>query len=344
MSRRALVVCPGRGSYDRQALGQLADRSPAATAILDACDAWRDAHQRPTVRELDGADTFRGTLHVAGENASLLTFACSMADFAELGDSFEVVGVTGNSMGWYTALGVAGALSLEHSIELVDTMGAYQQGNVIGGQLLYPVSDLDWRPDPARLEALEAAVRGAREAGGQAWWSIRLGGFAVLGADDAGLRWLLEHLPSEERGSRSFPVRLPLHSAFHTPLLAQTSARARTDLAHLGFRAPRVPLIDGRGHVYRPRWAPAEAIRSYTLGHQVVETYDFDASIRTGLRHTGAEVVVVLGPGNSLGGPIARLLVANRWRGAADRAAFETLDPPALLSFGVHGQRARLVA
>ncbi len=351
MTRRALVVCPGRGSYGRESLGGLSARTDAVERLLDACDGYREAHGRPTVRSLDGADAYRTGLHVAGEHASLLTFACALADLYELDpERYEVVGVTGNSMGWYTALAAAGALSLDDAIALVDTMGAYQQGNVIGGQVLLPccgevrVGQLE---DPARVAAIDAALQACRDAGHQADWSIRLGGYAVLGADKDGVRWLLENLPKEERGPRTFPVQLPMHSAFHTALLADTSAQARRGLGDLAYRAPEVPLVDGRGRVFRPLHADPEELADYTLGHQVVAPYDLTAAVATALNHTGADVVVALGPGNSLGGPLARTLVASGWRGMrtmADLARLQESDAPVLLSFGVEEQRARLVA
>lgn len=342
--KRALVVCPGRGSYDRSCLGQLQDRSPAAKAVIEACDAYRASQGRPTLTELDAAERYSARLHVAGEHASLLTFGCGLADLAELSEAYEVVGVTGNSMGWYTALAAAGALPLEEAIRLVETMGAYQAGNVIGGQLLYPVSDGEWKPCATRLAAVEAALESVRAEGHAAHWSIRLGGFAVLGADAEGMRSLMKALPEETRGARTFPLQLPLHSAFHTPLLADTSARAFDDLGDLAFSAPRVPLIDGRGEVFTPCSADPAELLAYTLGHQVTETYDLDAAVWTALHYTGADVVIVLGPGNSLGGPLARLLVQDGWAGCADRAALDARQQsdPLLLSFGVSTQRTQL--
>lgn len=346
MSRRALVVCPGRGSYDRATLGSLAGRSPAANRVLDACDAWRAAHGRPGVRELDAEPAFKAGRHVAGEHASLLTFACSLADLAELDrGAFEVVGVTGNSMGWYTALGAVGALPLEEAVRLVDTMGAYQEGNVLGGQVLYPLTDDAWRPDPAREAAVEAVLAGIRADGAYAGWSIRLGGHAVLGGDAAGVKLLMERLPPIVTEVRTFPLQLPMHSAFHTPVLEPTSARARVELGDLAVRPPDVALIDGRGGIHRPRWADPAALLDYTLGHQVVQPYDLTTAVRTALRHTGADVVIALGPGNSLGGPLARILVQEGWGGPRDKAAFEARqasDRPLLLSFGVAAQRAVL--
>lgn len=343
--RRALVLCPGRGSYDRSSLGSLAGRGPAAADAIAVIDRWRRAAGRPTVTELDSAEAYRASLHIAGEHASALTFAASFADWLQLDhDRYEVVGIAGNSMGWYTALAVSGALSLEDTIRLIDTMGAYQAGNVIGGQILYPTSDADWRPSQPALDAIEAALASARAEGHAAAWSIDLGGYAVLGADRGGIRHLLATLPPDTRGSRTFPLQLPLHSAFHTSLMQATSERAQAELADLSFRAPRWPLFDGRGQRFGVRWADPGALASYTLGHQVVEPYDFTTSVRTALRHTGADVVICLGPGNPLGGPVARILVNEGWRGIRSKEALDALDEPALLSFGFPPQRTALLA
>ncbi|MEZ4316114.1 MAG: ACP S-malonyltransferase [Myxococcota bacterium] len=349
---RTLVVCPGRGSYDRAALGQLtrpsSPRTDGAREVLERCDAHRAALGRKTVSELDGADAYRSTLHVAGENASLLTFACGLADLADLSrERFDIVGVTGNSMGFYTALAASGALSLDDAITLVETMGAYQTGNVIGGQVLYPMTAArTWRTDPARRQVVEQALQRVRDAGHVAEWSIELGGFAVLGADTAGVKALLEALPPDVRGDRTFPIQLPLHSAFHTSLMADTSARALQELGGLGFQAPDVPLVDGRGFVFRPHWADPRALRDYTLGHQVVAPFDFTTAVHTALQHCAPDLVVALGPGNALGGPLARILVEAGWRGIQSRADFDAVqasDHPMLLSFGVTKQREHLV-
>lgn len=336
---RALVVCPGRGSYDRSAMGQLVHRKGPARQIVQACDAWRAGQGLPSMTDLDDATRFQPSLHVAGEHASLLTAACSLADHAELSHRFEVVGVVGNSMGFYTALAASGALPLDDAIALVDTMGSYQRDNVQGGQVLYPVADSAWQRDPAMQARVDAAV------GDGVWWSIDLYSYAVLGATTAGLRRLDKALPPVERGSRTFPVKLPLHSAFHTPVMADTSQRAREELAALRWSAPQVPLVDGQGRVWRPHWAPPAELRDYTLGAQVVDTFDLHLAVRTALRHCVPDVVIALGPGNSLGGPLAAMLVAEGWGGVRTRKAFEARqeESPVLLAFGVPDQRERLV-
>lgn len=344
--KRALVVCPGRGSYDRTSLRSLQDRSPAARAVVAAADEVRTAAGRPPITALD-ALPWRTADHVAGEHASLLTATCSLADLADLDrDRYEVVGLCGNSMGWYTALGAADGLPMHDAMHLIETMGAWQAGNVRGGQLLYPVADDDWRPDPARLAAIEAAIASARAAGHGAWWSIRLGGHAVLGADDAGLKHLLAHLPKIEGGPRTFPLQLPLHSAFHTPLLAATRDRAIAELSDLDWRPPAIPLTDGRGYTFRPFSADPLALCAYTLDHQVVETFDLEASVTSALAHCAPDVVIALGPGNPLGGPLARIIVQSGYFALRSRSAFEARQAtdPVLLSFGLGPQRAQLVA
>lgn len=345
--KRILLVCPGRGSYERASLGSLVNRSPAAQRVIDRCDAWRATQGAATVTDLDTAASYRTRDHVAGENASLLTFACGMADAVELDPArYEVVGVVGNSMGFYTALAASGALPLDDAIRLVDTMGTWQRDNVIGGQVLYPVVQPDWTATPGARQEVDAALYKARSQGFEAYLSIDLGGYLVFGGDAAGVKHLLAHLPHVKVGERTFPIQLPLHSAFHTPLMGATSTRAIAELTDLDWRSPEVPLIDGRGFVHRPLWADPALLASYTLGHQVVAPFDFTTAVRRALNHVAPDIVVAIGPGNALGGPLARILAEHGWRGSRGKAAFlkRQAEDPMLLSFGQPDQAERLRA
>jgi hypothetical protein len=84
-----------------------------------------------------------------------------------------------------------------------------------------------------------------------------------------------------------------------------------------------VTLIDGRGARFTP-WStdPAE-LAQYTLEEQVVTPYDFSACLRVALREYAPEVLVLPGPGNSLGGICGQLLVAEGYRGMHTRSAFQ---------------------
>lgn len=332
--KRVVVVCPGRGSYTRDRLGTLLP-SPSVAAV----DAFRAALGRPTPTELDAAAQYSSRLHVAGENASILTFAASLSDRDAL-RGVEVVAVTGNSMGWYSALAVAGALELGDACALVETFGQYQAGNVVGGQLVYPVVDERWEEDPEARGAVDAALASIPDL----HVSIRLGGQVVLGGTSAALDAAQSALPPRRAGDRDAPFALPLHSAFHTPLLTETAHRAQADLAGLGWRAPTVPLVDGRGALFRPRLTDPAALRAYTLGAQVVEPYDFSASIRVALREYAPDALVLLGPGGNLGGACAQVMIREGWSGLRSKQDFldRQATDPVVLSMARPEQRARV--
>ena len=80
-------------------------------------DAYRVSQGQPTISELDGAEAWKAGVHARGDNASALIFACSYTDFLVIDrETFEIVAVTGNSMGWYTALACGGALAPERGL------------------------------------------------------------------------------------------------------------------------------------------------------------------------------------------------------------------------------------
>ncbi|HCH63350.1 MAG: hypothetical protein CL927_12880 [Deltaproteobacteria bacterium] len=316
MSRlRALFICPGRGSYRRDQLGSLQHTSPA----VDAMEQVRAQRGMKSLREIDASPRFSSRLHMAGEHASLLTAACSWVDFERLDpEKVEVVAIAGNSMGWYTALGIAGVLDITSCATLIDTMGSYQAGNIIGGQFVYPLTGPDWRPDPKRHALVASVVAEIPDL----YWSIRLGGIAVLAGTPMALEAAMERLPSETRGAVTYPLVLPLHSAFHTPLLQGTAGTARTELAHLPWGMPTVPLVDGTGRSWRPLFADPAAIAHWTLGDQVSDVFDFTAMVRAALGEYGPDVVILPGPGEGLGGAVAQVMIEMGWRDMRSRDDF----------------------
>jgi len=292
---------------------------------------------------MDSAERFQSRLHISGENASILTAGITLADLDQLDQSkVEVVGVVGNSMGWYTALGVAGALSMDDCARLIETMAHYQVDNVIGGQVVYPCVDDQWRFDFDLMVKVDAAVEEIPDL----HWSIRLGGQAVLGGTEEALARVAEVLPALIRGSYTFPLRLPMHSAFHTPMMAATSERAQQELSDLGWRAPTIPMVDGQGRVWRPHHSDPDAIRDYTLGAQITETFDLTTCIRVALRSFGPDAVILPGPGHKLGSAVAQTMIAEGWNNLHDSNAFVQRQDkdPILLSMRWRDQRSWVVA
>lgn len=333
--KTAVLICPGRGTYGKGELGSL--RGFPNAALLARFDAERARLGQETLSALDGAEVYSVARHTRGDNASALIYACTLGDALAL-KGVQVVAVTGNSMGWYSALACAGALGPMEGFAVVNTMGTLMQEALIGGQLVYPCVGEDWRDDPARRAELLALVAeiGVR-AGCELGLSIDLGGMLVLAGNEAGLKAFEAEVPVTGR----FPMRLGNHAAFHTHLQAPVAEKGRAALPLSLFGQPEKPLIDGRGHVWWPGAASTAALRDYTLGHQVVEPFDFTAAITSAAREFAPEYFIVAGPGTTLGGAVAQSLIRARWRGLADKADFQArqADNPFLISMALPDQR-----
>ncbi len=340
MKKRAVVICPGRGSYTKETLGYLRQHGGHVRDFLKDLDQRRAAIGEPTISELDNDTTFKPQLHTKGEHASPLIYACSYADFMGIDrEKYDIVAVTGNSMGWYLTLAYGGSLDWAGGFAVVNGMGSMMKEEIIGGQVIYPVCDEEWRPSPARWKAVHAAIEKARQReGAEVHLSIHLGGYVVLGANKAGVAALLKELPAVE----NYPFQLINHAAFHTPLLRETSERALHQIPMSLFQAPKIPLIDGRGCVWQPYSTDVAELYHYTLGVQVVEPYDFTRAITVALKEFAPDALILLGPGSSLGGSIGQILIENDWRGIKTKAQFSEMQVqnPLLLAMGRAEQRA----
>lgn len=335
---KAVLVCPGRGSYNKTELGYLHTHFPDP-ALLARFDALRYDAGQATISELDGAERFSVAGHTRGDNASALIFAATLGDALSLDrDAVELVAVTGNSMGWYSALACAGAVSHENGFHIANRMGTLMQQASIGGQLIYPFVDDDWRPQPERRAELLALVDGIAAAGHALYLSIELGGMLVLAGDEGGLTAFERAVPPVQQ---RFPMRLANHAAFHTPLMEPVAAQGRAALPSSLFGNPKLPLIDGRGAIWWPDATDSGALHGYTLGDQVVATYDFTRAITIAAREFAPDLFIVTGPGATLGGAVIQSLILAGWRGLTDKEAFRSRQSaePQLLSMGIADQR-----
>lgn len=343
MKEKIVVICPGRGSYTKETLGYLQKYRPGIDGLLRELDERRRGTGQPTVSELDNDPAFKVNVHTKGENASILIHACAAGDFLAIDrDRYEIVAVTGNSMGWYITLALGGALDVNGAFDVINTMGSMMKDGVVGGQLIYPVVDDKWVFDPKRKAIVESIMKdvGGRP-GVEVHDSIYLGGYLVIGGNPEGIRLLLKELPKID----DYPFQLINHAAFHTPLLRETSTKAFELLAPELFRAPKIPLIDGRGHIWQPYSTRVDQLYDYTLGHQVTEAYDFTAAITVALKEFMPDRIVLLGPGNSLGGSIGQIMIQNDWKDVKSKADFSALQKkdPFLLSMGIPEQAGKLL-
>ncbi|WP_170362784.1 ACP S-malonyltransferase [Ruegeria arenilitoris] len=339
MTRTAVVICPGRGTYNKPELGYLHRHHAGRMELFREFDAIRAETGQEAVTALDGAQRFSVSKYSRGDVASPLTYASSLADAQALPEDIEVVAVTGNSMGWYIALAAAGALSPENGFRVVNTMGTLMQTHLIGGQLVYPFTGDDWSDDPARKAELVAEVARIDDLPEHDLaLSIDLGGMLVLAGNEAGLKAFEAAQPVvQER----FPMRLANHAAFHTRLQAPVAQEGRRQLPATLFTQPDLPMIDGRGKIWWPGATDTGALWDYTLGDQVTEPYDFTRAVQTAAREFAPDLFIVTGPGATLGGAVAQSLVLANWRGMSDKQSFQALQAqnPFLIALGREDQR-----
>lgn len=337
--KTALVVCPGRGVYNAGELGYLKTYHADKADLVASFDTQRSELGQPLIANLDSSEKFSRSKFTRGDNASGLIYSCSYADFLNIDrDRFDIVAVTGNSMGWYTALACGGALSAEDGFRTVNSMGAIMHEHGEGGQFVYPAMDDDWRLITDTRDILLGLVDSIEDL----HVSIYFGGMIVLAGTDAALAEAEGKLePLQGR----FPMRLPNHAAFHTPLMAPNSESGFAALPKTMFQQPTLPMIDGRGKIWMPGAANITELWDYTFGTQVIETYDFTRSVQTGLKEFAPDCVIVLGPGNTLGGATAQSMLMCDWNGQSTKAQFleqQAIDPM-MLAMGHRDQRPLVV-
>ena len=329
---RIVVICPGRGTYTRETSCYLKIHGALAQEQIAWMDAQRKSAELPILTEMD-TQSFKAKIHMAGEHASPLIYACSLSDFLSIDQSkFEIVAVTGNSMGWYIALALGGAMSYENAYQLIHTMGTMMAEGIIGGQIIYPIVDKNWQLDSEKSAMVLAEIEKAG-----AYVSIHLGGYLVIGGEQTVLDKLLKKLPTDD----TYPFQLPYHGAFHTPLMNNISAKGMGALNTSLFQKPVIPMVDGRGNIWTPFSTDSTELHQYTLGHQVTKAYDFSSAVMVTMKEFCPDKLVLLGPGNTLGGAIGQIMIKNNWLDVNSKSAFlrRQKSDPYLISMGMKEQR-----
>jgi malonyl CoA-acyl carrier protein transacylase len=329
---RAAVAFPGRGSYGPRSLGSL----PPSHPWVRRADELRAAAQLPPLTALDGAGGFDPRVHLRPSNAWPLIFLTSLLDAERIADDHEVVVVIASSTGWYTALAASGALGFDDAFRLVQEMGRAAEApladGVAAGELIYPLTDDAWRPDDDRRAEVRAALS---QANGSAGLAIDLGAFAVIGGTIEALDRIGSSLPPVAVAERTYPLRLAGGDGWHTPLRREAADRAADSIGDLTWDRPNVTLVDDRGARFTPWSTDPADLAAQSLRGQAGSTYDFAAGLRVALREYAPDVVLLPGPGASLGAACAQVIVAEGYRGIRSRTEFEEAQSgvaPILLS------------
>ena len=318
---RALVAFPGRGSYGPGSLGSL---DPDHGWVRDA-DRMRAADGLPGLAELDGAGRFDPAVHGRPTNSWPLTFLVGLLDAERIAGDHDVVVVVASSTGWYTALAAAGALKFDEAFRLVTAMAAAAEDTLEGGaaELVYPLVDEAWVPVPDRAAAIDGALDAVGDGAGRA---LELGPFSVIGGPAPAVRRVGASLPPVTVSGREYPVMLGTRDAWHTPLRGAAVQRATERLGSLAWQRPSVTLVDGRGRRHTPWSADLRVLADESTVTGATERYDFAASFRVALREYAPDIILLPGPGATLGTACAQLVVAEGYRGIRSRTELEELQ------------------
>lgn len=226
-------------------------------------------------------------------------FVCSLAALEQLKQtSPEVVescaATAGLSLGEYTALVFAGALTFDDGLRVVQVRGqAMQDAADAVPSGMVSVLGLERNT----LESLVEAARG----GGVLQLANFLcpGNIVVSGSREACERL---RVGAEAAGAMKV-IPLAVAGAFHTPLMQPAVERLTAALAGVEIKRPRIPVVSNVDA--RPHDDPNE-IRSL-LQKQVVQPVLWEDSLNWLLNDFGIEQAYEIGPGKVLKGLLKRI-------------------------------------
>jgi [acyl-carrier-protein] S-malonyltransferase len=226
-------IFPGQGS---QAVGmgaELAKAYPSARAVFEVVDA---ALSQPLSRLMWEGPEAELTLT---ENAQPALMAVSLAAMRVLGDkgltlADRVAYVAGHSLGEYSALAAAGALSLADTALLLKTRGrAMQQAVPVGQGAMAALlgADLGQAQELARAAAEGEVCEAAND---------NAPGQVVISGAKTAIDRAIGLAP--KFGARR-AVLLPVSAPFHCALMQPAADVMREALAKVEIKAPAVPLV-----------------------------------------------------------------------------------------------------
>ena len=281
---RYAVLFPGQGS---QAVGMGTDVFAARPDLLgsaaDEVLGWSLADLCENGPEEELVRTERAQPALYGVSYALWeAFAVRMPH--------PPMGAAGHSLGEYTALAAADALSYHDGLKLVAARGAARAKatkEAAGGMAAVM---------GAEPEALASIVEALRSDGAEIWLAnVNAPGQVVVAGSVESIESLAEN--GREMGLRRV-IPLNVAGAFHTPLME--SARRDLDRA--------IAAVDFSPGVF-PVWsnltaAPASDVAA-SLSGQLVGRVRFSDSLRA-MAETGAEAFVHIGPGDVTAGMAKR--------------------------------------
>lgn len=300
-------VFPGQGAQTIGMGKALTEAYPAAQAVFDEVDEALGEKLSSLIWEGE-ADVLTLT-----ENAQPALMATSLAAFRALeaeGVGLESVAfVAGHSLGEYSALCAAGAITLEDTARLLRKRGLAMQAAVpVGEGAMAAVLGLDLAAvTELAADAAEGEVCVAANDNDPAQVVISGHAGAVGRAVDM----------AKGRGAKR-ALLLPVSAPFHSPLMAPAADEMAVALEGVAIAAPKVPLV---ANVLARDVQDAGEIRGL-LVEQVTHSVRWRESVAW-MAEQGVTEVWEIGAGKALSGMVRRIAkdVATRAVGTPEDVA-----------------------
>ena len=286
-------IFPGQGS---QAVGMgkaLADVYAPARAVFEEVDAALGENLTKVIWE-GPAETLTLT-----ENAQPALMAVSLATMrvlaAEAGVDLgrDAQFVAGHSLGEYSALAAAGALTIADTARLLRTRGrAMQKAVPVGTGAMAALLGLDF--DQAVAVAAEAAQGQVCQAAND-----NGGGQVVVSGDRAAVERAVEI--AKGKGARR-AMMLPVSAPFHCALMQPAADAMAEALAKVAVKPPAVPVV--ANVLVGPVSDPPEIVRA--LIAQVTGTVRWRESVAY-MAAQGVTTFYEIGAGKVLSGLVKRI-------------------------------------
>lgn len=308
-------VFPGQGS---QVLGMgkdLSEASPVAKAVFQEVD---EALGESLSAIMWGEDQDALTLTQNAQPA-LMAVSVAAARVLETEGGFSLADkgayVAGHSLGEYSALTAAGALSLTDAAKLLRLRGASMQAAVpVGVGAMAALLGLDL--DDARAVAEAAAQGEVCEAAND-----NAPGQVVISGDKAAVERACE-LAKDKGAKRA--MLLPVSAPFHCALMAPAAEKMAEALAETEISVPALPVVS---NVKAEAVSDPSAIRDLLI-QQVTGSVRWRESVQW-MAGQGVEQLVELGAGKVLSGLAKRIdrsfTAANAGTHVEIQALIETL-------------------
>lgn len=286
-----MLLCPGQGAQ-RVGMGKdLAERFPAARAVLAAVDEALELSLSRIMWE--GPEDELTLTH----NAQPAILAHSVAVHAVVGHALAPQLAAGHSLGEYSAYVAAGALTLADAARLVRRRGELmlEAGRARPGTMAAVVG-LD-------AERVAAACR-AQSGDGRVVVAANFNApdQTVISGDPEAVARAGERL-KELGAKRVLPLKVS--GAFHSPLMGPAEAGLQRELVRVPVREPAFPIV---ANATAEAVTTADAARRL-LGAQLTAPVRWVASMQLAAARAGAQTAFLeIGPGSVLGGLLKRIV------------------------------------